>query len=291
MTTCFEILQKAFATQVGINTMKQKVVLLACGSFNPPTNAHLRMFERARNHFEMIMNCKVLEGIISPVNDAYKKPGLISSVHRMHMLHLALKTSNWIRADDWECTRKEWCRTLIALCHFRDELILKYASNKQTNGLEASTPKKPCTSHTEPNLRLFMLCGSDFLESFSVPNLWSDEDIESIVRDFGLVVIYREGTNPYKYVNDHEILYKYQGNIIIIREWIVNEISSTKVRLALSRGESVRYLIPDSVLDYIEQHQLYMKVPRQHSSIAAGDSSSKDKNILTPQTTTSRSCL
>lgn len=29
-----------------------KVVLLACGSFNPITNMHLRMFELARDHLE-----------------------------------------------------------------------------------------------------------------------------------------------------------------------------------------------------------------------------------------------
>ncbi len=31
---------------------KTKVVLLACGSFNPITNMHLRMFELARDHLE-----------------------------------------------------------------------------------------------------------------------------------------------------------------------------------------------------------------------------------------------
>lgn len=31
---------------------KTRVVLLACGSFNPITNMHLRMFELARDHLE-----------------------------------------------------------------------------------------------------------------------------------------------------------------------------------------------------------------------------------------------
>ena len=29
----------------------QRVIFLACGSFNPPTNMHLRLFELARDHF------------------------------------------------------------------------------------------------------------------------------------------------------------------------------------------------------------------------------------------------
>jgi nicotinic acid mononucleotide adenylyltransferase len=34
-------------------------------------------------------------------------------------------------------------------------------------------------------------------------------------------------------------------------------ISATGIRQALKRGESIRYLVPDSVIDYITQHQLY----------------------------------
>lgn len=41
----------------------------------------------------------------------------------------------------------------------------------------------------------------------------------------------------------------------------MNEISSTKIRRALGRGESVRYLIQDPVLDYIEANKLYQPVP------------------------------
>ena len=29
----------------------QRVIFLACGSFNPPTNMHLRLFELARDHY------------------------------------------------------------------------------------------------------------------------------------------------------------------------------------------------------------------------------------------------
>ena len=29
----------------------QRVIFLACGSFNPPTNMHLRLFELAKDHF------------------------------------------------------------------------------------------------------------------------------------------------------------------------------------------------------------------------------------------------
>jgi nicotinic acid mononucleotide adenylyltransferase len=37
------------------------------------------------------------------------------------------------------------------------------------------------------------------------------------------------------------------------------DISSTAIRDRLRRGEPVRGMVPDSVLDYIQQHQLYSR--------------------------------
>ena len=36
-----------------------------------------------------------------------------------------------------------------------------------------------------------LLCGADLLESFAVPGLWDQEDLTTIVRDYGIVVISR----------------------------------------------------------------------------------------------------
>jgi nicotinamide mononucleotide adenylyltransferase len=57
----------------GSNTEdKTCVVLVATGSFNPPTFMHLRMFELARDELRS-KGFHVLGGYMSPVNDAYKK--------------------------------------------------------------------------------------------------------------------------------------------------------------------------------------------------------------------------
>ncbi|XP_041990669.1 nicotinamide/nicotinic acid mononucleotide adenylyltransferase 1-like isoform X2 [Salvia splendens] len=52
------------------------VVLVSTGSFNPPTNMHLRCFELARDAVNSQGFC-VIGGYMSPVNDSYKKKGLI----------------------------------------------------------------------------------------------------------------------------------------------------------------------------------------------------------------------
>ena len=60
--------------------------------------------------------------------------------------------------------------------------------------------------------------------------LWKNEDIESIVKNFGLCVITREGSNPQRYIENHAILKQFSNNFHIITERIANDISSTKIR-------------------------------------------------------------
>lgn len=102
-----------------------------------------------------------------------------------------------------------------------------------------------------------LLCGADLLESFSVPNLWKMEDITQIVSNFGLVCITRAGSDAQKFIYESDVLWRHQSNIHLVNEWITNDISSTKIRRALRRGQSIRYLVPDLVQEYIEEHDLY----------------------------------
>lgn len=53
-------------------------------------------------------------------------------------------------------------------------------------------------------------------------------------------------------------LARWRSNIHLVPQLIQNDVSSTKVRLFLRRGLSVRYLLPAAVVDYIEEHNLYL---------------------------------
>jgi nicotinate-nucleotide adenylyltransferase len=51
------------------------------------------------------------------------------------------------------------------------------------------------------------------------------------------------------------------GNRLYLKEISFLDISSTKVRELIERGESARYLIPSEVEAYIRKHGLYQKRP------------------------------
>uniref|UniRef100_A0A3Q4MFS0 Nicotinamide/nicotinic acid mononucleotide adenylyltransferase 3 n=1 Tax=Neolamprologus brichardi TaxID=32507 RepID=A0A3Q4MFS0_NEOBR len=171
-----------------------KVVLLACGSFNPITNMHMRMFELARDHLEDTAEQNI---------------------------------------DDVD--------------------TIKYA-------------KKRRIEENHHDLQLMLLCGADVLESFGIPNMWKQEDIAEIVGRHGLVCISRSNSDPHKFIHQSDLLWKYRKNIHIVREWVTNDISATHVRRSLRRGQSVRYLLPDSVIHYIKEHGLYSSESEQKNA-------------------------
>ncbi|XP_029884141.1 nicotinamide/nicotinic acid mononucleotide adenylyltransferase 3 isoform X1 [Aquila chrysaetos chrysaetos] len=260
------------------------LILLACGSFNPITNMHMRLFELARDHLQKTGRYQVIEGIMSPVNDDYRKKGLVSARHRIAMAKLALETSDWIRVDPWESEQETWTETVKVLrgaaTNLRSgdptykgfdlaQLQLKHHYNESLRLLQSKKElmknKWPIERSTEDPLsyqhsvlpELKLLCGADFLQTFKTPNLWKEEHIKEIVEKFGLVCISRAGSDPAQYISESDLLTQFQHNIFLVKEWIQNEISATQIRYALCRGLSVKYLIPDSVISYIAHHNIY----------------------------------
>uniref|UniRef100_A0A8C6UYV4 Nicotinamide-nucleotide adenylyltransferase n=1 Tax=Neogobius melanostomus TaxID=47308 RepID=A0A8C6UYV4_9GOBI len=253
-------------------TAVTKVVLLACGSFNPITNMHLRMFELARDHLED-SGYQVLKGIISPVGDGYKKKGLIEAKHRLEMARLASENS-WITVDSWEGLQPDWVETAKVIRHYYNEMMAPEQNNDDVDTVKYGKKRRieeyyvtsSSSMENRDGTRLMLLCGADVLESFGIPNLWKQEDIEEILGFFGLVCITRAGNEPLKFIHQSDTLWKHRKNIHIVQEWVTNEISATHVRRALRRGRSVRYLLPDGVLNYIHEHHLYSEDSEQKNA-------------------------
>ncbi|KAK9295431.1 hypothetical protein QLX08_010247 [Tetragonisca angustula] len=239
-----------------------RVILMSCGSYNPPTNMHLRMFEIARDHLHRMGTHIVVGGVISPVHDAYAKKDLAAATHRCAMLRLALQNNDWIYLSTWETRQNGWTKTRLTLQYHQNLLnSVLFDSNNVKHNIPIEDlewiPENVRNSSDRTPIQIKLLCGADLLESFGIYDLWAEEDIDAIVGEHGLVVITREGSNPNKFIYDSDILSKYMHNIHIVTEWIPNEVSSTRIRRAFKRGESVRYLLQDAVIDYVYKQGIY----------------------------------
>ncbi|KAF8116940.1 hypothetical protein N665_0014s0196 [Sinapis alba] len=169
---------------------KTCVVLVATGSFNPPTFMHLRMFELARDALRS-EGFHVLGGYMSPVNDAYKKEGLLSAEHRLEMCNLACESSDFIMVDPWEASQDCYQRSLVVLSRVKTSL---------TNN--------PLVPMVLESLKVMLLCGSDLLQSFCTPGVWIPEQVKSICKDYGIVCIRREGQDVENMIFGDRILYE-----------------------------------------------------------------------------------
>lgn len=176
---------------------------------------------------------------MSPVNDAYNKKDLLPAIHRIKMCELACKSSSFVMVDSWEAHQSSYQRTLTVLSRIQDGLC--------KDGLIK-----------RDSMKVMLLCGSDLLESFSIPGAWMLDQVRTICRDFGIVCVRRKGNDIDQIISSDEILRENKGNIISVDDIIPNEVSSSAVRECVSRGLSVKYLTSDEVIDYIARQKLYL---------------------------------
>lgn len=179
---------------------------------------------------------------LSPVADAYKKVGLASAHHRMRMCELATQySSSSIDLDKWEALQEEYQPTAYVLDHFSQEV------NSQTGG-------RGSESGNGRPARIALLAGADLLQSMNIPGVWSDESLSHIMTHYPLFILERHGTDIEA---AKALLARWKGDIHVIPQTIQNDVSSTKIRKLRRDGMSIRYLVPDEVLKYIEEQGLY----------------------------------
>jgi len=236
---------------------KQPIVLVACGSFSPVTYLHLRMFEMAKDYVRQNTDFEIVGGYLSPVSDMYKKPGLLSACHRVNMCTLASEqTSTWLMVDTWEAFQS-YQRTAVVLDH------VDYEINTLLGGVFTEDGE-------QKNVRVMLLAGSDLISTMSEPGVWSYSDLDHILGRYGTLIVERAGSEMDQATDS---LARWRDNIHLISQLIQNDVSSTKVRLFLRRGLSVRYLLPAEVEEYIVQNNLYLD---ESSSPVVGKGKEKD---------------
>jgi len=253
------------------DSRKQPIVLVACGSFSPVTYLHLRMFEMAKDYVRQNTDFEIVGGHLSPVSDQYKKPGLLNAHHRVNMCNLATEeSSNWLMVDSWEAFQS-YQRTAVVLDHF------DYEINTVLGGVETMEGE-------HRNVHVMLLAGSDLIATMSEPGVWSYDDLDHILGKYGTFIVERAGASVDQATDN---LARWRHNIYLISQLIQNDVSSTKVRLFLRRGLSVRYLLPTPVVEYIEQHDLYLDDSAGMSTPSIDKGKEKEPTGSTAQNATS----
>lgn len=131
------------------------------------------------------------------------------------------------------------------------DLALSSAENLRVSQVEFSLPQPSYTIDTlihlqerYPEHRFTLIMGSDNLYSF---HKWKNADI--ILRDFRISVYPRPG------FLEHELM---KHPSVSLTETPLMELSSTFIRAAVREGRSIRFFVPDSVLEFIDKKGLYL---------------------------------
>lgn len=154
---------------------------------------------------------------------------------------LTHEAPNWVMVDPWEAIQDVYQPTTEVLDHFKSAL--------NNNGPVPSNATKPVI--------VVLLAGADLIQTMSDPSIWTHEELEHILGQYLTFVVERAGTEMKDAL---AYLKKWENSIYIIPQIVQNTVSSSLVRLSIKHGLSIKYLVPESVLVYIEEHGLYKDV-------------------------------
>lgn len=209
------------------------------GTFDPIHYGHLRVAEEVVEAMDLSELCFIPSG--SP---RLRQAPAAAKHHRVAMLRAAIHANAKFNLDEREIHRPGESRSVITLRELRNEL-------------------------TE-NAVLCFLMGTDVFLNFSKWHGWRD-----LFNLCHIVIVDRPGYIPA--MNHHDLpqelgqeyirrqashvseLKKTTCGLILTVPTTMLDISATVIRTHIARKKSIRYLLPDTVLEYIETNNLYYK--------------------------------
>ena len=131
------------------------------------------------------------------------------------------------------------------------EMVSRPMDGVETSAFEFTRPRPSYTIDTLnalqakfPDDELYLVIGGD---NWQVFDKWRNSD--DILARYHVLVYPRLGYEVHIPEELHE-------RVLLVDAPII-ELSSTRIRERLATGQSVRYYVPDQVLNYIESHRLY----------------------------------
>ncbi|HHZ03150.1 MAG TPA: nicotinate-nucleotide adenylyltransferase [Tissierellia bacterium] len=202
--------------------MEKRKIGIMGGAFDPIHLGHLVAANEVLNTYQLN------EIIFVPTGNPPHKNGLIAdSLDRYVMVSMAVLSNDKFSVSDIEISSREKSYTLNTLRKFRE--IYKGAE-------------------------LYFITGADAI--IDLANWHQPSEILKLCK---LIAVSRPGIGL-KEVQDKikDIQLKYGGTIEIVQIPML-QISSTEIRKRFKKGISAKYLLPESVEQYIIKNKIYMK--------------------------------
>ncbi len=192
------------------------------GTFNPIHYGHLFL---AENAFEQLNLDKIL--FMPSKNPPHKeKPQQVLDEQRVEMVKLAICNNPHFEISTFEMDRKGMTYTAHTLTLLKDE---------------------------NPDTDYYFILGAD---SLFMLQSWKDPQV--IFNKCTIVAASRDHALEEDIQKHIDFLYEeYNARVLQVKMPTI-QLSSGDIRKRISEGKSIRYYIPESVMEYIEQHGLYL---------------------------------
>ena len=196
------------------------------GTFDPVHIGHLMLAEWAISALDLEEVWFIPTGRSYMKTDHYVLPG----IERLHMVELAVKGNSKLKCLDIEVLRQGYTYTYETM----EELKIEH-----------------------PDTEFYFIQGADCL--FALDS-WKYPD--RILQNCTVLAAVRgDADQNCLELKRRELLNKYGGNIIIL-PFMQLSISSSKIRERVMEGKSIRYMVPEKVLEYIEEKGFYREKVR-----------------------------
>jgi nicotinate-nucleotide adenylyltransferase len=200
-----------------------KIAILG-GAFDPPHSGHLIVAEQIREYL------KLDEVWLMPVFSHPFSKSLSPAPLRLAMTKRI--GTDFIKSVDFEINRNEISYTIDTL---------RLLKNQRSDDI------------------FYWCIGSDMLKDFHKWKEW-----EKLIHDFNIVV-YPRGTGVLDletHVLEAFRINPLPENITVIngQDVVISNISSTLVRRRIQNNKSIKYIVPDSIIGYIEKNNLYKNI-------------------------------
>lgn len=204
------------------NNQEKKKIGIMGGTFNPVHIGHLIIGESVRQEYNLE------EVIYIPVGDPPHKPGeaIAEAKHRYNMLARAIEDNINFKLSDIEINRTGKTYTI-------------------------DTIEELCGIYGEGTDFYFIIGGDTLLEIRG----W--KRATELFSKCSFIVYKRWGYSDDKIIEEAKDLKERYAAKIFFAYGPIMDISSTQIRESIERGISIKYLVPDKVLNYIKENHIY----------------------------------